>query len=112
LTKNSEFIESHTALDDARIESQILVKILKKGKIEPYLKSFPFRELGTAHEYAIQFEPKECETLAESLLEYMKGLNQKNVSYVRKCENLYDRLIYASEGIEYPIQKKGKKRND
>lgn len=46
LTKNSDFKESHTALDDAKIEAFILKKILTKGKIEPSIIAFPFRIVG------------------------------------------------------------------
>lgn len=46
VTGNTEFIEEHTALADAQIESDILVKCLRKGKIEPKIESFPFNFLG------------------------------------------------------------------
>lgn len=51
LTKDNEFIESHTALSDAEIETFILAKALKRGKSEPYLKAFPFRTIGTVKNY-------------------------------------------------------------
>ena len=53
LTRNFEFVEEHTALSDAIIESQILTKVLKKCGIKPSLDCFPFQELGTTTEYAI-----------------------------------------------------------
>lgn len=40
------FEEEHTALSDAIIETEILQKALKKGKIDPGIMYFPFRELG------------------------------------------------------------------
>ena len=49
--KDNEFIESHTALSDAEIETFILAKALKRGKSEPYLKAFPFRTIGTVKKY-------------------------------------------------------------
>lgn len=51
LIKDNEFIESHTALSDAEIETFILAKALKRGKSEPYLKAFPFRTIGTVKKY-------------------------------------------------------------
>lgn len=51
LMKDNEFIESHTALSDAEIETFILAKALKRGKSEPYLKAFPFRTIGTVKKY-------------------------------------------------------------
>lgn len=46
-----DFIEDHTALSDALIESQILTKALKKGAVNEYCKPFPFRQLGTTFKY-------------------------------------------------------------
>lgn len=51
LIKDDEFVESHTALSDAEIETFILAKALKRGKSEPYLKAFPFRTIGTVKKY-------------------------------------------------------------
>lgn len=51
LMKDNEFVESHTALSDAEIETFILAKALKRGKSEPYLKAFPFRTIGTVKKY-------------------------------------------------------------
>lgn len=46
INKDETFIEQHTALDDARIESMILSKILKRKSIEPSIIAFPFRIIG------------------------------------------------------------------
>ena len=51
LMKDNDFIESHTALSDAEIETFILAKALKRGKSEPYLKALPFRTIGTVKKY-------------------------------------------------------------
>ena len=50
ITKNNNFDESHTAIEDAEIESKIFAKIYKqtKGKFEYAIIYFPFRELGRA----------------------------------------------------------------
>lgn len=53
---DEDFVESHTALSDAIIESQILCKILSKGKIEPTIMPFPFREVGTVEEYCYKYK--------------------------------------------------------
>lgn len=49
----STFEESHTALDDADIESEIFHLIVKKtkGKIEMGIDFFPFQQLGTVTEF-------------------------------------------------------------
>jgi hypothetical protein len=48
LTNNEEFIESHTAVEDAIIESEIFAKILEitKNKFDIGIIYFPFRILG------------------------------------------------------------------
>lgn len=48
ITNNDEFIESHTAVEDAIIESEIFAKILKvtKNKFDIGIIYFPFRILG------------------------------------------------------------------
>lgn len=53
--KNEDFSESHTALDDATIESEILGAIIKKNlkNLEIGLTYFPFRILGTVDSFQI-----------------------------------------------------------
>lgn len=46
-----DFEEEHTALNDAIIETEILKKALKKGKIEQGIQYFPFQELGETTDY-------------------------------------------------------------
>jgi hypothetical protein len=49
LTQNTDFIESHTALEDVIIETEIFVSIMKKTSIKKMTKGiiyFPFRILG------------------------------------------------------------------
>lgn len=50
---NTEFIESHTAIDDVAIESQLFAEIVKrtKNKWEMGIEFFPFRILGTVERY-------------------------------------------------------------
>ena len=74
LMKNHDFSEDHTALSDAIIESQILAKALKKGKVEPQIKAFPFRELGTTITYVKQ-KPKYIEVVRQTLKLYLESNN-------------------------------------
>ena len=48
-----EFIEAHTAIDDAVIESMLFADIVKRTKrdFEMGIIFFPFRELGTVERY-------------------------------------------------------------
>ena len=50
---DTEFVESHTAIDDVAIESQLFAEIVKrtKNKWEMGIEFFPFRILGTVERY-------------------------------------------------------------
>ena len=58
LSKDMEFIESHTAIDDVDIEAQIFSTIIKKSlkNLEIGLIYFPFRELGTVEMFELEKE--------------------------------------------------------
>lgn len=94
LMNNYDFIEDHTALSDALIESQILTKALKKGKVEPTLYAFPFRDLGTTVDYVINKQNKYINSLFDLLDEYMEKNNgfEKSGIYWNKMRKDYDRL--------------------
>ena len=94
LMNNYDFIEEHTALSDALIESQILTKALKKGKVEPTLYAFPFRDLGTTVDYVINKQNKYINSLFSLLEEYMEKNNgfEKAGVYWNKMRKDYDRL--------------------
>ena len=52
---NNDFIESHTAIDDAEIESELFAEIIKrtKNKYEMGIIYFPFRILGKVEDFEI-----------------------------------------------------------
>jgi hypothetical protein len=91
LMNDYDFIENHTALSDAEIEAQILTKALKKGKIEPQIKAFPFRELGTTYNYVLDKKPKYIDTVIELLEKYIEdndGENRTTSYWIRICNIL------------------------
>ena len=49
--KDEGFTESHTAIEDAIIESDILIKLLQKKKVTIGLTYFPFRAIGNVYDY-------------------------------------------------------------
>lgn len=91
LMKDCNFEESHTALDDSLIESHILTKLLAKGKIEPNLQAFPFRELGSVTDYVKQ-KPKQkyAPIVIEQLNIYLDGKSESN--YTKRIEKLLHEL--------------------
>lgn len=54
LQKEYSFIEDHTALRDAEIEAVILAKALKKNKVEPGIRAFPFQQLGKISDFVLK----------------------------------------------------------
>jgi hypothetical protein len=96
LMNQHDFIEQHTALNDAEIEAQILTRALKKGKIEPQIKAFPFRELGTTTEY-IKKKPKYKDTIERLLEQYIVENDGENradegSAYWKRIMNIYNAI--------------------
>ena len=92
LMDKHDFIEDHTALSDAEIEAQILVKALKKGKIEPMVTAFPFRELGTTYDYALTKKRKYIDTVADLIEQYLNTLDD-STNYYTKINGILERLM-------------------
>ena len=89
LMNQYDFIEDHTALSDAIIESQILTKALKRGAVPPMVTAFPFRELGTTYDYVLNKKPKYKDSLREALEDYIEGLDDATGYYTRMESILY-----------------------
>lgn len=69
-----DFVESHTALDDAMIETYILSCVAKKHAISTGITFFPFRELGTTTEFVLRRkQPRTDEIMVvyEAIAEYI-----------------------------------------
>ena len=99
LMKQHDFIEEHTALSDSEIEAKILTKALKKGKIEPELTAFPFKELGTTTDYVTHKKPKYKEKVITALREYItenNGFEKVNNGYWSKIVDTYNTLTAGS----------------
>lgn len=93
-----DFMESHTALDDAIIESFILSKVAQKHSITMGIKFFPFRDLGYTDEFCMRRKKankRECETVYCAMAEYINAkLDEANelsnyaVGLVRRMRKL------------------------
>ena len=74
LCNKYDFIESHTALDDAKIESFILSKIAAKHSITMGIKFFPYRDLGLTDDFCMRRKKankQECETVYNAMAAYI-----------------------------------------
>lgn len=86
--KDNNFIEAHTALEDAKIETIILSKILAKGSVKPKIQAFPFRTLGQTVDYVLEKKIKNEEhlkLLIDILTENLKG--RETSVYTSRLEN-------------------------
>jgi hypothetical protein len=92
LTRNCQFVEEHTALSDAIIESEILRKILVKGKIEPSLQAFPFRELGETTEYVKQEKKRKYIPVVVNQINMYLENSGKDNGYTRRLEKIVREL--------------------
>ena len=90
LAREYNFIESHTALDDALIETKILAKALQKGKVFPMISAFPFRELGYTYDY-VRENPKYKQVVIDKINSYLSEKND-NSKYTNRLLNIVSML--------------------
>ena len=90
VTGNIDFVEEHTALADARIESEILVRCLRKGKVEQKIKSFPFNLLGKTSDSAESYT--DYKVLYEVMKNYFDNSETNNYPYWINYENMLNTM--------------------
>lgn len=103
LVDSYDFEEEHTALNDAIIETEILRKALKKGKIDPGIQYFPFKELGETVDYITkEANPKKLDTdMVENVIKTMwEKLSEYN-SYSSFASQLEKKLIQLETFLDY-----------
>lgn len=74
LCNKYDFVESHTALDDAEIETFILSKVAARHAVTPGIKTFPFRDLGYTDDYCKRRKTPnraECEKVYDAIAAYV-----------------------------------------
>lgn len=89
ITQNMNFDEAHTALNDAEIETEILRRAFKRGKVNRGIEYFPFNILGTTDEFlSSDYRGKKLshfDTVA-SALENRMNKDCRSSSYQTKIE--------------------------
>lgn len=96
LMKDKDFVESHTALDDAEIETIILTKILKKCGLQPTLQAFPFRTLGYTYDYVKDYG-KYTENVIEKINSHLQGKDDS--PYKKRLEKIVNELTQLLEEL-------------
>ena len=106
LCNKYDFIESHTALDDAEIETFILSKVAAKHAVTPGIKFFPFRDLGGTDEFCMRRKVpnlNECNAVYEAIAAYVDAKIEETCGDVSNyCKGLMNRLnrLAAYIGID------------
>jgi len=95
-----DFMESHTALDDAEIESYILHKIAQKHAVSNGIKYFPFRELGYTYDHCMRRKVpniEECETVFNAMKTYVDSKDEES-RYIKGLLKKMEMLLEYMEG--------------
>lgn len=100
-----DFIESHTALDDAMIETFILGKITHDHGIKNGIDFFPFQKLGYTYDYvASKKKPKkeECKAIHNAMENYIDNKKEKGelTQYAKGILKQMEKLTQLIEEIE------------
>lgn len=104
-----DFVEDHTALSDAIIETHILFKALKNGKKIEGIIYFPFRLLGETIEFALT-DKKITKGMANTILEKMgEYVEQSKAQHPDKTEptQYENRILEKIEIIRNFMEEKG-----
>ena len=99
MTGNKDFEEAHTALADAIIESELLVKHLRNYKAKIGLTYFPFREVGNVYEYLLE-KSIDYINYKEERKEKKKRVNRKPPFEVLAYNNAISAMIARVQAIE------------
>lgn len=84
ILKDNGFIESHTALEDVFVETEILLKLAKKmaNQIPQGLSYFPFQELGETIDYCVSLNKKGKPIFTKAeLIDILNILYNKSLEY-------------------------------
>ena len=97
LVNKYDFVESHTALDDAIIESFILHKIAQKHAITPGIKYFPFSDLGYTYDFCQRLKKPnliDCQIVYDKITSYIKDKEAQGVNnnYITRLYNVLKNL--------------------
>lgn len=101
LVNKYDFVESHTALDDAMIESYILHKIAQKHAITPGIKYFPFSDLGFTYDFCKRRKnprQEECKIVINKINAYLDDKEAQGIenAYMTRLNNIIiDLAAYA-----------------
>ena len=91
LSQRFDFIEDHTALSDAEIETEILFTCLKRGKIVQGIIYFPYKMLGYTTDY-VQEARGVTEAMAQNVVDAIRGYLGEDAPSTPYAKQTYNRL--------------------
>lgn len=100
LSEKYDFIEDHTALSDAEIETEILFYCLKRGKIVVGIEYFPYKMLGETIDFVKNgrgVTEQMAQNVAAKIREYLPD-DMKNPNNYQK--SAFNKLMTLEEFIE------------
>lgn len=100
LSEKYDFIEDHTALSDAEIETKILFYCLKRGKIVVGIEYFPYKMLGETIDFVKNgrgVTEQMAQNVAAKIREYLPD-DMKNPNNYQK--SAFNKLMALEEFIE------------
>lgn len=99
LSQRFDFIEDHTALSDAEIETEILFYCLKRGKIIIGIEYFPFKMLGYTTDY-VQEARGVTETMARNVATAIRNYLGEDVPSTPYQKQTFNRLAALENFME------------
>ena len=100
LCNKYDFVESHTALDDAEIETYILSQVAKRHAVTIGIKYFPFRDLGATDEFCMRRKVPnlaECEAVYNAIAAYIDAKQAESDELSSYAKGLVKRLLALAE---------------
>ena len=98
LSERYDFIEDHTALSDALIESEILLHTLKRGKRIVGIVYFPFRILGDVPDFVMK-DKKVNKAMARNCLEKMQAYLPEDGNYNNYHKQIARKVLIMTDFI-------------
>lgn len=90
-SKKFDFIEDHTALSDAEIETELLFASLKRGKLIRGIIFFPYKMLGDTVEFVMNGRGV-TESMAQTVLDRMRDYLPDEIDY-DTCTNYQKQVL-------------------
>lgn len=101
LSDNFNFIEDHTALSDAEIETEILFRCLKRHKIMIGIDYFPYKHLGETIEY-IETAKGVTKQMAQNLMEAIEAYLPEDID---EFSNYHKGVFNKLSGLKCFVEK-------